>query len=168
MTAIQSLLARIENLDGLDRSLDVDIFTYFKDDIVSIRQRPGEKIGELLIDYGNGNELPDTCRFYCSDIIDALTFVGGWLPNWWWTAGRCDLTGHASIGPDYNSKKDGVRELLLAKFPIDQFHKGFDADLAPGGSDFRVACALMHCALQALELIEEMKGDIHYAYTQTA
>jgi len=74
------------------------------------------------------------------------------LPAWWWTVGLCSLTGHASIGPDYNGHE---RERLFAEFPPEHFDAGFHADLAPGGS-LQAACdALMDCYQQALAAISE-------------
>ena len=57
-----------------------------------------------------------------ADLLEAVATITRELPGWWWTAGRCDLTCHASIGPD----RVGPDAHLLADR---QFDSGFDADL---------------------------------------
>jgi hypothetical protein len=44
------------------------------------------------------------------------------LPVWWWTVGECDLTCHASCGPD----RSGIDSELLQERVFDN---GFHADL---------------------------------------
>lgn len=50
----------------------------------------------------------------------ALALAERVLPGWWWTAGRCGLTCHASVGPD--SKFIGEPDLS-------KFDSGFHADV---------------------------------------
>jgi hypothetical protein len=78
----------------------------------------------------------------------AVSVLNRVLPGWWHTAGLCSLTGHASIGPDYNGP-DGER--LRREFPPERFDAGFDADLAPGDGTARLCQALMNCLVQALK-----------------
>ena len=86
-------------------------------------------------------------------IDECIAIIHRDLPGWWWTVGLCNLTGHASIGPDYNGPD---RARLLAAFPVDLFDAGFDADLAPGGS-LQAACdALMDCHQQAIVAISAL------------
>lgn len=94
-------------------------------------------------------------RRYLTTIEEATGLISRVLPGWWWTCGLCNLSGHASIGPDYNGPH---RERLLQEFPPDIFdHGGFDADLAPGDGIHRVCYALMACMVRALIAIEKMK-----------
>jgi hypothetical protein len=95
-------------------------------------------------------------RHYVSSLEAAIGLVERVLPGWFWTCGLCSLTGHASIGPDYNGPH---RERLLREFPSEIFdHGGFDADLPPGDGMHRVCLALLSCMVLALIAIEEMPG----------
>lgn len=76
------------------------------------------------------------------------------FPGWWWTAGLCDLTGHASLGPDYNGPH---RERLMAEFPVAKFDGGFHSDLAPGDGIGRVVEALQNCMAEARTTIAAMR-----------
>lgn len=83
------------------------------------------------------------------------------LPGWWITAGLCSLTGHASIGPDYNSPEHGER--LRREFPEDLFD-GFHSDLAPGDGLHRTCEAILDCLAQAKERIatlKRMRAEVH-------
>lgn len=42
------------------------------------------------------------------------------LPGWWWTAGRCGLTCHASVGPD---------RAFISEPDLSRFDAGFHADI---------------------------------------
>lgn len=84
----------------------------------------------------------------------ARAFVDRLFPDFWVTSGLCSLTGHASIGPDYNGP-NGDR--LRQEWPEEKFHEGFSADLAPGDGQHRECLAILHCAVQALIT----KGEEH-------
>lgn len=70
---------------------------------------------------------------YATNLADARQFVWDVLPGFWITSGLCDLTGHASLGPDYNGPD---RERLMREWPDDdrQCRNGWDEDLAPAAS----------------------------------
>jgi hypothetical protein len=77
----------------------------------------------------------------------ALALVARVLPGWWVTSGLRSLSGHASIGPDYNGPE---AERLRAEFPPERFdHGGFDADLKPGDGLHRQCLAILACLLSA-------------------
>ena len=63
-------------------------------------------------------------------------------PDWFFTVGLCALTGHTTIGPDYNGP---AGERLYRDFPQAQWHYGISYDLPPGGDDHR-ACMALCCA----------------------
>ena len=86
---------------------------------------------------------------YGTNLADARQFVRDVLPGFWVTSGLCDLTGHASIGPDYNGPD---RERLMREWPDDdrQCRNGWDEDLAPGGEPHRECRAILACAIRAL------------------
>ena len=81
-----------------------------------------------------------------NDAIDKLMAEA--LPGFWETSGLCVLTGHASLGADYNGPH---AELQQSAWPEAEFGDGFHADLGPeGGGDHRKCLARLHCILQAL------------------
>jgi hypothetical protein len=86
---------------------------------------------------------------YAANLAEARQFVRDVLPGFWVTSGLCDLTGHASIGPDY---KGPDRERLMREWPdVDrQCRNGWDEDLAPGGEPHRECRAILACAIRAL------------------
>ena len=90
---------------------------------------------------------------YTSSLDATIALVERVLPGWWWIAGICGLTGHASIGPDYNGPH---RERLLREFPIEKFDAGFDVDLAPGDGIHRACYALLTAMFRAL--VAKMEG----------
>lgn len=72
--------------------------------------------------------------------------------NWWWTAGLCNLSGHASIGPDYNGP---AGDSLKAEFPPEEWDGCFNEDLQPGDGIFRVCQSLLICILTARLKMQE-------------
>ena len=86
--------------------------------------------------------------------VSSVASFNARFPGWWISCGLCGLTGHASIGPDYNSKDQGDR--LRREYPdVDVFDSGFHADLAPGDGWDRVAEAVRNCIEQAETTIRE-------------
>lgn len=55
-------------------------------------------------------------------LVDAVALFKRTLPGWWFTLGDCQLTAHASCGPD----RHGPDERLLE---MKSFDEGFHADL---------------------------------------
>lgn len=87
---------------------------------------------------------------------DARALVRKVFPDWWVTSGLCGLSGHASIGPDYNGP---ARERLLSEFPVERFDGKFDCDLHPGGDEGSECRAILSCLLQArIALLQERRG----------
>lgn len=74
--------------------------------------------------------------YYCQKAISNL------LPGFWYSSGLCALSGHASIGPDYNGHP-------LAEWPEDPCDAGWHEDLG-GDGDHRQCLALLSCLVQAL------------------
>ncbi|KQO89451.1 hypothetical protein [Methylorubrum sp. SL192] len=79
----------------------------------------------------------------------ARSFVSGALPGFWVSSGLCALTGHASLGADYNGP-DGER--LHREWPLDiaGSRETWDEDLAPGDGPHRECMAILACAVRAL------------------
>ncbi|MCJ2077804.1 hypothetical protein MKK68_19510 [Methylobacterium sp. E-016] len=86
---------------------------------------------------------------YTRDLTTARTFVAAALPGFWVSSGLCDLTGHASLGPDYNGARG---ERLHREWPLDVegFVGTWDEDLAPGDGVHRECRAILTCACRAL------------------
>ncbi|MGE7152451.1 hypothetical protein ACQKJ1_01755 [Methylorubrum rhodesianum] len=79
----------------------------------------------------------------------ARAFVTGALPGFWVSSGLCALTGHASIGADYNGPEG---ERLRREWPLDVEGavETWDEDLAPGDGPHRECLAILACAVRAL------------------
>lgn len=77
----------------------------------------------------------------------ARSFVAGTLPGFWISSGLCALTGHASIGADYNGP-DGER--LHREWPTDRTLCDWSEDLPPGDGPHRECMAILACAVRAL------------------
>ena len=79
----------------------------------------------------------------------ARSFVAGTLPGFWVSSGLCALSGHASIGADYNGP-DGER--LRREWPLDVEGavETWDEDLGPGDGPHRECMAILACAVRAL------------------
>lgn len=89
--------------------------------------------------------------------IDAArALVRRLLPDWWASSGLCALTGHASIGPDYNGP---AGDRLRREWPEERYHEGFHADLKPGDGPHRECLALIAALLSALIAQEVEHGD---------
>jgi hypothetical protein len=126
---LDRLVQGVNAASGPDRRLDYELFRAF-----------AEKDAANYWD-------PKVGHFYTSSVDAALSLVARVLPGWWVTSGLCSLSGHASIGPDYNGP-DGER--LKAEFPPERFdHGGFDADLKPGDGPHRQCLAILACLLSA-------------------
>jgi hypothetical protein len=81
---------------------------------------------------------------YHSSISETQALVERFLPGFWYTSGVCKLSGHASIGPDFNSYPE-----LKAQWPENVYHSGFSEDLQPGSQEAQ-CLALLSCIVQAL------------------
>lgn len=86
---------------------------------------------------------------YGTSLDAARQFVRDVLPGFWVSSGLCGLTGHASLGPDYNGA-DGER--LHREWPLDVEGavETWDEDLAPGDGLHRECRAILACAVRAL------------------
>ncbi len=129
LEACKSVLADLEKASGADRNTDVAVHIALGLDLADVVHRGAEVNG------------------YTSSLDATIALVERVLPGWWWIAGLCGLTGHASIGPDYNGPH---RERLLREFPIEKFDAGFDVDLAPGDGIHRACYALLTAMFRAL------------------
>lgn len=105
-------------------------------------RRGDDGLGELEIIFGDGSrDYFDWRRWPGRDLSATVS----WIPeDFFWTCGRCALSGHVTIGPDYNGPH---RERLLKEWPEHQFHEGFSADLEPGGSVDRVCHAICYALI---------------------
>jgi hypothetical protein len=129
---LRGLLKRVKAAEGPDRRLDTHLHLFMIHGV-----KP----------YAGMAASPDV-HTYTRSVDAALWLVGRALPGWWVTSGLCSLSGHASIGPDYNCP---AAERLKAEFPPEQFdHGGFDADLSPGDGPHRQCYAILAALLTAL------------------
>jgi len=134
---LRELLERVKAAEGPDRRLDTHLHLFMIHGV-----KPYAGMAASL-----------DVHTYTLSVDAALWLVGHALPDWWVTSGLCSLSGHASIGPDYNGP---AAERLKAEFPPDRFdHGGFDADLSPGDGPHRQCYAILACLLQALLTIQE-------------
>lgn len=145
MSDISELIERVRAATGWDQELDADIaeavgIRVNRENFTRYTQEWSPFIYDLL--GCNKHPLPN----FTGSISDAVALVGRVLPGWWVTCGMCDLSGHASIGPDYNGPH---RERLLREWPQEQFHSGFDEDLEPGGNWSATCRAIIVCLLMA-------------------
>jgi len=151
--ALKELLAKVEVAKVPDRELDAEVWWHLSGSrlIRPLDRRRAENHGvpatlDGMFSFGWRNSESDVPG-YTTSIDAALALVERVLPNFWVSSGLCALTGHASMGPDYNGPAgDELRKL----WPEDPFDAGFHADLAPGDGRHRQCFAILHCALQAL------------------
>ncbi len=120
------LLVLLEQPDGPDRDLDVAL------DVVLGLKRPSAEAAA-----------------YTGSLDAARAFVAAALPGFWVSSGLCGLTGHASLGPDYNGPSG---ERLRREWPLDGEGavETWDEDLAPGDGLHRECRAILACAVRAL------------------
>lgn len=62
----------------------------------------------------------------------ALSLAERVLPGWWWTAGKCGLTCHASVGPD---------RAFIAEPDLSKYDAGFHADIPNPSTPALALCA---------------------------
>lgn len=158
--ALRALQERVRSAEGpdieLDAAIDVTIFggeTVWKTTNYTMEQYPASRRPSLNHVGGFANEYVPRVT---SSIDACMALISTLLPNWWITCGLCELTGHASIGPDYNGS---AGERLRAEFPVALFDGTINADLPPGNGTHRTCYALLDCLLQALIAIEERKAS---------
>lgn len=86
---------------------------------------------------------------FTSSLEAARAFVSGTLPGFWVSSGLCALTGHASLGADYNGPEG---ERLHREWPlgIEGSRDTWDEDLAPGDGPHRECMKILACAVRAL------------------
>lgn len=157
---ITALLSKVRKADAGSAALDCEIWCVVNgvrfvsgDDNMYIGgpqatfKRPGKRNTEAS---RQGQVLA------CTRSLDAARdFVARHLPNFYVTSGLCELSGHASIGPDYNGSQG---DRLKAEWDEDKYHSGFSADLVPGGDMYAECLAIVHCVLQALIAKEEIEA----------
>ena len=112
-----------EEIDGPDREVDLALFRLI-----------------------TPNVEPHEAHFLTYRIEAARAFVDVMLPGFWVSSGLCALTGHASLGPDYNGPHG---ERLRREWPLDTTPDDWSEDLAPGDGTHREAIAIMACAIRA-------------------
>lgn len=82
------------------------------------------------------------------DLHQARAFARRATPNFWMTSGLCELSGHATIGPDYNGAHRAALEAEWGNNRITD--GGFSEDLHPGSDPGSECLAIVSCVLQAL------------------
>lgn len=159
ITRLRSLLERCEAAKGSDRELDEAIMSLFhfraKRFLGVTYVGGGRAMSNVWVSHKTGKWVSTHAHDFTASIDAAVALIEKVLPDWWHTAGLCSLTGHASIGPDYNGP---AGERLKREFTVEKFDSGFDADLAPGDGPHRTCYAILHCILQALIKIEEQRA----------
>lgn len=146
ITALKELLERVQKAEGARRTLDWHIAEAFD------TPEPWPVTSGMWPPFMEGSKFDKAIPRYTSSLDACVALIEKVLPDWWHTAGLCSLTGHASIGPDYNGP---AGERLRREFPVELFDGKFDADLAPGDGKHRTCYALLHCILSALIAKEE-------------
>lgn len=135
MTALDTLIARVEAMTGpLLYGSAIQEGTDWPALVASAFPHP-------LHDFKTQGAL---LRALCGSLDAAVAFTEALLPGWWWTVGHCDLTCHASVGPD----RAHVPEPDLSKYDA-----GFHADQP---NPCTPAIALILAALKAYR--EKMNG----------
>ncbi|MEN6545673.1 MAG: hypothetical protein ABFE07_06485 [Armatimonadia bacterium] len=148
LTALKELLERVEKATEPSKELNGDIA------VITGQFNPADCYRGRLDTHGDlwyGGWHRSGPAFvappYTSSIDACVALIEKVLPGWWWSTGRCALTGDASIGPDYNGPD---RERLFREFPVERFDGGIHADLPPGDGPHRCCYALLHVLLSAL------------------
>lgn len=171
---LRALLARVEDEPAGNRGLDETLHATLRPDDPFWRAIAE---GRRLVDAGHPDQYvicPPTGPLggesrmradtwatsasvgsYTTSLNDARGLVRRLLPDWWASSGLCALSGHASIGPDYNGP---AAERLKAEWPEDRYHEGFHADLKPGDGPHRECLALIAALLSALISQEAENG----------
>lgn len=151
---LRGILIRLEKSTAPDRILGIDLLATlcpekYRRGVV----KGGEDDGEIyLIKFKRRTKWRDAGWYGVEDreptvsVDAAVALIWRRLPGWWQSSGLCSLTGHASIGPDYNGLD---AERLRREWPEERFHEGFHADLKPGDGRHRQCLALLHCLIQA-------------------
>jgi hypothetical protein len=129
--SLTALRQRVEAAEGPDREIDREIAI-----VCGWQQR-----------WDDLTPIP-----YTASLERSIELVHRMLPGFWLTCGLCSLSGHASLGPDYNGPHG---ERLRKEWPEAQYHSGFDADLSPGDGIHRTCLALLAALLHALSSKEE-------------
>lgn len=139
--ALNGLLERVTEAPTADPMLDRELCWHLG--VEPWAGSPFEHIGFCM----PGSKMAKATPAATRSVDAALALVSRVLPGWWVTSGLCSLSGHASIGPDYNGP---AGERLKAEFPPERFdHGGFDADLKPGDGPHRQCLAILACLLSA-------------------
>ena len=79
-------------------------------------------------------------QYYTSSLDAALALAERVLPGWWFTAGRCGLTCHASVGPD---------RAFIPEPTLSLYDDGFHADLPNPSTPALALCAAILAAKEA-------------------
>lgn len=143
MTADEIKAALIKAEPGVNRRLDSEIWKF-------LTEAPGQRwvwwSGEwrIMINAPAIKYLGSPFR-YTSDLSAAASMIP---EDFFFTCGRCALSGHVTIGPDYNGPH---RKRLLREWPEGAFIDGFSADLDPGGSVERVCHAICYAVIEMTE-----------------
>lgn len=149
---LEDLLRRVRTAGGPDRGSDAELciaLQYGGENSAGAAnvRTDDDWDGDLLFEM-DGEDCCNPIPHVTGSIDTAVALIEHALPHWWWTCGLCALTGHASIGPDYNGPD---RERLFTEWPPEIYDHGqFNADLPPGDGIHRVCYALLDCMLQAL------------------
>ncbi len=139
---LRALLARVENSDA-DSGLESAIW------IALVPDDPEYQAWQIR------RRVSWAAPTIMRSVDAARSLVRRVLPDWWVSSGLCALSGHASIGPDYNGP---AGDRLRAEWPEERYHEGFHADLKPGDGPHRECLALIHALLSALIAREEDHG----------
>lgn len=93
------------------------------------------------------NDDADEGPAFTASLDEARNFVWANLPGFFVSSGLCALTGHASLGPDYNGPEG---ERLREEWPMADSYGVWDEDLAPGDGTHRECYAILACAVRVL------------------
>lgn len=125
------------------------------DDLIARLEAATEPTRELFLAayeavYGPAEESNFQVAWRFASLLDAKAWTDAALmlvpPHWWWTCGNCELSGHVTIGPDYNGSHG---DELKRAWPEEIWHEGIDADVRSGSGIDRVCRAICIAALKA-------------------
>lgn len=136
---MKDLIERLEKATGPDRELDGAIWCA----VNGYEFLMWDGAGCCYMAKRRGWIAADHIKMFSASLDAALTLVPS---GFYWTCGLCELSGHVTIGPDYNGSQ---RERLMREWPEDQYHEGFSEDLMPGDGIHRVCLAICIAALHA-------------------
>jgi len=136
------LIERLEAAEVGSRELDCEVYEMFNAGLKPVPKQAGRYFDPSIISVHGAEKYitrgTSVAPKYTTSLDAALALAGRVLPGWWWTAGKCGLTCHASVGPD---------RAFIAEPDLSKYDAGFHADIPNPSTP---AIALCVAALKAV------------------